>query len=91
VSSMTLTLIATPDPPEQNAAQLRDRLAVLTQEYGELLAAAQATVAAVAAGLPHSLGYLTDHLTFLGAVPPAGAQPVDYQPTGSTDPAWGRW
>ncbi len=95
MSSMTLTLIATPDPADRpetlTLAQLRDRLALACQEYGDLLNAAQATVAADAANMSNPLGYLRDHLALIGALPPAGSCPNRYQPTGADEGVWGRW
>jgi len=95
MSMPTLTLIATPDPADRpealTLAQLRDRLALAHQEHGELLAAAQAGLAADARNMSNPLGYLRDHLTATGALPGAGARPADYQPTGPDGGVWGRW
>lgn len=94
MSMPTLTLIATPDPEDQpdaqTLAQLRDRLALADQAYGDLLAAARATVAADAQDMSTPLGWLTDHLTFIDAMPEIGARPTDYQPTGPDGGVWGR-
>jgi hypothetical protein len=94
MSMPTLTLIATPDPPERpethTPAQLRDLLTLARQEYGELLAAARATLAADALNMSNPLGYLRDHLALLGALPPAGARPHDYQVSSPDEGVWGR-
>lgn len=95
MSMPTLTLIATPDPPDRpetlTPAQLRDQITLLALDYGELLAAAQATLAADALNMSNPLGHLRDHLTAVNAMPPAGARPAHYQPTGPDGAVWGRW
>jgi len=86
VSTMTLTLIATPDPPEQDPARLRDLLALSRQEYGDLLAAARAALAAEARNMSNPLGWLRDELAPAGLLPPPGATPRDFIP--DHDPVW---
>jgi hypothetical protein len=91
VSILTLPLTATPEPPEPTVAQLRERLTLLTQEHGDLLAAAQATLAAEGLNMSAALGFLRDHLKVIGALPPDGAHPRHYQPVGPDGAVWGRW
>lgn len=93
MSTPTLTLIATPDPdrvPEARLAVLRDRLALAAQQYGDLLAAVQAALAADAANMPGPLGYLRDALA-PEQIPPRGARPAHYLPPGPDESVWGRW
>ena len=94
MSMPTMTLIATPDPPERSEAltlaQLRDRLALARQENGELLNAARASVAADARNLSNPLGHLVDHLAAIGKLPPPGARPSDFQPCSPDEGVWGR-
>jgi hypothetical protein len=92
MSMPTLTLIATPDPPEADSvARLRDLLTLARVEYGELLAAARASVAADARNMSNPIGFLSDHLALIGAMPEVGARPADYQPSGPDGGVWGRW
>jgi hypothetical protein len=89
MSIATITLVGTPDPdPGTDPAILRDRLAVAEQAYGDLLRAAQATLAAEAAYLPYPLTWLAEHLENLGQLPPPGARPAHYVPC--DPPVWGR-
>lgn len=94
MSSPTLTLVATPDPnPDRRTlTALRDRLALAEQSYGDLLAAAQATLAA-AAGVHRGdpLDWLRAHLTALSQMPAPGARPTDFVPADPQDAVWGRW
>lgn len=94
MSSLTLTLIATPDPEPADhltAAQLRDQVVTIRQDYGELLAVARAALAAEARNMSNPLGFLHDHLAAIGALPPAGARPTDFQPADPDGGVWGRW
>jgi hypothetical protein len=88
MSLPTLTLTAAPDPAGDSPAQLRDRLALSEQAYGDLLAAARATLAAAAGSYRYDpLLWLREHLSSLGALPAPGAKPTDFVP--DDDPVWG--
>lgn len=90
MSILTLPPTAIPDPPEPTAAQLRDLVALLNQEHGELLNAARATLAADARNMSNPLGFLRDHLTAINSLPETGAWPSDYQPNSPDGGVWGR-
>jgi hypothetical protein len=91
VSSATLTLIGTPDRPERGElAVLRLQLALAEQQYGGLLRAAQAALAADAAGMARPLGWLRDALT-PEQLPGPGARPNHFVPLDAQDAVWGRW
>lgn len=93
MSTPTLTLVATPDPDASDGlSALRDRLTLAEHSYGDLLAAAKATMAAAAG--PHRgdpLEWLRGHLTELGQLPAACARPTDFVPADAMDAVWGRW
>jgi len=92
MSTPTLTLVSAPEPAPESAAVLRDKLTLAEQSFGDLLAAAKATLAA--AGGPHSgdpLSWLREHLSLLGQLPAPGTRPTDYVPTDRDEATWGRW
>lgn len=90
MSSPTLTLVGTPDGPDSELEALRDRLALAEQRCGGLLRAAQAALAADAAGMSHPLGWLRDALS-PQELPQPGARPGDFVPLDAQDAVWGRW
>jgi len=89
MSSVTLTLIGTPDRPGRDGGA-DDEVALVRQAYGDLLRAAQAALAADAAGMAKPLGWLRDALA-PGQLPGAGARPSDFVPADPQDATWGRW
>ena len=93
MSTTTLTLVSTPDPDAgDTAAALRDRLALAEQSYGDLLAAAKATLAAASGPYRYDpLSWLREHLAELGQLPEPGARPADFVLADSQDTVWGRW
>ena len=92
MSTPTLTLVSAPEPAPENAAALRDKLALAEQSFGDLLAAAKATlVAANGAHRGDPLSWLREHLGLLGQLPVVGARPTDYVPADLDDATWGRW
>ncbi len=88
MSSATLTLIGTPDRPGRGEGA-SDELALVCQVYGDLLRAAQATLAADASGMANPLGWLRDALT-REQLPAPGARPSDFVPPDPMDATWGR-
>lgn len=88
MSSATITLVGTPDRPRGGRAG--DATALLSQAYGDLLRAAQAALAADAAGMANPLGWLRDALS-TEQLPGPGARPSDFVPSDSQDATWGRW
>lgn len=92
MSTPTLTLVSAPEPAPESVTVLRDRLALAEQSYGDLLAAAKATIAAADGhhrGDP--LAWLREHLELLGQLPAPGARPTDYVPTDRAEATWGRF
>jgi hypothetical protein len=89
MSSATITLVGTPDRPGSGGAD-NDMVALARQAYGDLLRAAQATLAADAAGMPNPLGWLRDALT-REQLPAPGARPSDFVPVDPQAATWGRW
>jgi hypothetical protein len=85
VSTPTLTLTA-PGPGDHDP--VRVELALLAQQYGDLLRAAQATLAAHARHLPGALDWLREEVGRQDQLPAPGARPTDYVPTDT--PGWGR-
>ena len=88
MSSATITLVGTPDRPSGGGAD--DETVLMRQAYGDLLRAAQATLAADAAGMANPLGWLRDALA-AEQLPGPGARPSDFVPADPQDAAWGRW
>lgn len=89
MSSATITLIGTPDRPGRGKGA-SDEAALLRQAYGDLLCAAQAALAADAAGMANPLGWLRDALS-AEQLPGPGARPSDFVPADPQDATWGRW
>jgi hypothetical protein len=92
MSTPTLTLVSAPEPAPESAAALRDKLALAEQSFGDLLAAAKATLAAAdGAHRGDPLSWLREHLGLLGQLPARSARPTDYVPADRDDATWGRW
>ncbi|GGS84490.1 hypothetical protein GCM10010156_48880 [Planobispora rosea] len=68
--------ITAPDRRASARPVTRQDLVLIATEYGELLAAARATIAAAELGEPNPLEHLRHALKAHGQLPPAGARPV---------------
>ncbi len=89
MSNATITLVGTPDRPSRGGGA-DDEAALVRQAYGDLLRAAQAALAADAAGMANPLGWLRDALA-PEQLPGPGARPSDFVPADPQDASWGRW
>lgn len=91
MSTLTVRVPTEPETGDSTTEALRDRLAVTQQAFGDLLAAAQATIAAADGPYRYDpLSWLRGHLSELGLLPAPGAAPTDFAPVDSGDATWGR-
>ena len=87
---MTITDISHVDDSWSELARVRDALTTAGLEHDALLRAAQATLAADAAGMPNPLGWLREALT-PDQHPAPGTRPNHYVPCDPDGAVSGRW